>query len=276
MTTKDDHIEFVKRRFDSATQAWRDLYYKPKMVNDLVLCDRKDIAVAFLTKYLKSDSKVLDAGCGAGVVALDIVKKGFYVHGIDISPQMIALCKRSFEQAEIDVSQYTFSTKNLAEPDLPAASFDAIVALGVLEYQQNEHEILRNFRKIVKPGGVLICSGPIKTRLSNYFGLGSLLVRICRTIGSRISKKISKPVRFDINHYSLCKLRVLLEMNGFDVREYMRHGYADFSFMNRLIGAGGNIFLHRIFTKLSGILPIDRWANDIVMVSIRKRVASEE
>lgn len=268
MPIKNNHIDFVKKNFDIKAQMWKDLYHKLNKANYIVLNNRKHISVAFLCKYLKPNSKILDAGCGTGIVAIDIVEKGFFVHGVDISPKMIELCNQTFSQKGIDTSKYLFSVGNLLDIDFPDNSFDAIMALGFLEYQKDEHELLKRFQKIIRPGGVLICSGPIRIGVSNYFGLGTLLYRGYKTIGRKLSKKIVKPV--GINAYSLARFKMLMESNGFNLIDYKRHGYANFILLNKLIGSKGEILLYRIFTKLSTFLPIDRWANDIIVVAVKQ------
>jgi 2-polyprenyl-3-methyl-5-hydroxy-6-metoxy-1,4-benzoquinol methylase len=254
MSIKNSHIDLVKTHFDINAQMWKDLYYNFNKSNEIVLSNRKNISVAFLCKYLKHNSKILDAGCGAGIVAMDIVQKGFFVHGIDISPKMIEICNQTFSQKEIDTCKYLFSVGNLVDIDFPDNFFDGIIALGFLEYQKDEHEILKRFRKIIRPGGVLICSGPTKIRLSNYFRLRA--------------KKVSKSI--SINKYSLSRFKMLMKHSGFNLIDYKRHGYSNFMNLNRFFGSKGDILLYRIFTKLSTFLPIQRWANDIIVVAVKQ------
>lgn len=264
---KNDHINFVRTYFSVNAQKWKDLYHKADSANYIVLRNRKNIAVSFLLKYLKRGSKILDVGCGAGVVSIDIVQRGFFVYGIDISSKMIALCNQTFSQARIDTRRYIFSVDDFTNIDIPDNSFDAIIALGFLEYQKDEHSILKKFQKIIKPGGILICSGPMKIKLSNYFGFGSLLILVYKVIGSKFSKKILPPTPFDINKYSLGRFKKLMTCTGFNLIDYKRHGYSDFVVLNKVIGPKGNILMHYFFTKISKFLPIDRWASDIIVVA---------
>ena len=38
--------------------------------------------------------KLLDVGCGTGVVSIDLIRKDYFVHALDISQSMIALLKK--------------------------------------------------------------------------------------------------------------------------------------------------------------------------------------
>jgi 2-polyprenyl-3-methyl-5-hydroxy-6-metoxy-1,4-benzoquinol methylase len=267
MIINKNHIDNVKTHFDINAQEWKDLYFKFNDANDLVLSNRTKIALDFLCKYLKHGSIILDAGCGAGIFSINAVQKGFFVHGIDISTKMIELCKETFYKKGIDTSKYRFLCGDFVDIDFPDNYFDAVIALGFLEYQKDEYEILERLRKIIRPGGLLICSGPIKIKFSNYFGLGALGYKGYKTIGSRLSKNIARPI--SINKYDLSKFKVLMKSIGFDLIDYKRHGYASFMIIDKLIGPKGDFLLYRFFNKLSKFLPIDRWANDIIVVAVK-------
>jgi len=249
-------VDPVKRYFDSTAQQWYDLYHTPKTANDKVLQNRKNAAIAFTCEYLKPGAKILDAGCGAGVVAMGLVDKGFTVHGIDVSQNMVDICERTFSQSGIHLSKYVFTVGDVAGADYAQGSFDGILALGFLEYQKNEHKVLTHFHEILQPGGIVVVSGPIKTRFSNYFGL--------RDNRGTIS----------INRYNPSRFEELFESTGFTLVEYKRYGYANFRHIRpfgrlfRLIGV--DAFLHHTLTRISRFLPIDRFANDIIAVATKK------
>ena len=271
MQKQNRHIDNVKIHFNRNALCWNDLYQKCAIVNDIVLDNRKNICVSFLQKYLKSDSKILDAGCGAGLVALEVVQKGFFIHGIDISLPMIKYCEQNFLKSGIPSSKYLFTLGNIIDIDFPKGTFDGIIALGFLEYQENESQVLEYFHKILRPGGKLIISGPIKIKISNFFGLAILLRKIYSAIKLKVNKDYSgyKPV--SINKYSLSRFKKLLKYTGFTLIDYKRHGYSNFEiiegiYLKKVIGYRGERFLFNMFNKISDIIPIDRFANDIIVV----------
>ena len=70
--------------------------------------------------------KVVEMGCGSGVLARELTGAGFDVHGFDASPSMIAIARETAPRARFDVAR-------LDEAEIPPC--DAIVAMGeVLNY----------------------------------------------------------------------------------------------------------------------------------------------
>ena len=90
---------------------------------------------------------ILDAGCGTGEVARWMARQGARPYGLDISPEMCFLVAERSENIP-------FLTHDLSEP-LPFNDdrFDAVVALGCLEYIEHIEDTLREFARVLRPGG---------------------------------------------------------------------------------------------------------------------------
>src|SRR3989344_2471859 len=107
------------------------------------------IILGVISKYLKKNDNILDIGCGAGSVALFLAKKGYRVHGIDISKKAISTCiesarilrlkNASFEQVDFPNS-------------LPNKKFDVIICTEVLEHLANDNKALYSLFSILKHG----------------------------------------------------------------------------------------------------------------------------
>ncbi|HVG24272.1 MAG TPA: class I SAM-dependent methyltransferase, partial [Thermoanaerobaculia bacterium] len=69
--------------------------------------------------------RVVELGCGTGVLARELTRAGFDVHGFDVSPSMIALARETAPAAHFEVGAF--------DEELPPC--DAIIAMGeVLNY----------------------------------------------------------------------------------------------------------------------------------------------
>jgi 2-polyprenyl-3-methyl-5-hydroxy-6-metoxy-1,4-benzoquinol methylase len=267
MTNERDSMKNVREYFDKDSMRWRELYYDHYTASNKVLSDRKNYSINFLTKYLKPDVRVLDAGCGAGEVSIDIVRKGYYVHGIDISEKMINLCNETFSKLGIDNKRYDFTVEDITRGDLPNDSYDGILAIGFLEYQKDELKTLKILHDKLRSKGILIITGPIRARITNLFGLGI-------NIEDNFARAYIRNPHM-INMYNLSRFRKLLKSSGFTLIDYKRHGYADFYLLiwlsrlmqRELVTPKRSLMLHNGLTKISRIFPIDQFANDIIVVA---------
>jgi ubiquinone/menaquinone biosynthesis C-methylase UbiE len=103
---------------------------------------------------LEGDERLLDAGCGTGMMALRIAARypGCTVHGTDISPKMIAVARRDAERQGLAVDLCVGSVTDLPYPD---DSFDVVTTnimyhhLDLAEKRQAVTEIAH----VLKPGG---------------------------------------------------------------------------------------------------------------------------
>jgi SAM-dependent methyltransferase len=94
--------------------------------------------------------RVVDAGCGTGILARELTHAGFDVHGFDASPAMIALARETAPRAH-------FAVASVDSYDLPAC--DVIVAMGeVLNYAPLEvvHAFITRAARALRPGGMLV------------------------------------------------------------------------------------------------------------------------
>lgn len=104
----------------------------------------------FLQDYLKQESltTVLDIGSGTGTHAFAISQMGAQVHGVDLSDEMIEICKSKAMETK---STATFSVGNMLDLSGIKEHFDGIVCLGnTLAHVSREEElnqVLTQFRE---------------------------------------------------------------------------------------------------------------------------------
>ena len=149
-------IENVETFFENEHLRWKSLYKEKYIPTDLAKIKRKIISSNFISKYLPKNSKVLDVGCGAGMVSLELANQGYEIEGIDVSKKMINLCEEQFKSLEINKDKFKFKEGNIFELDLKENSYDGIIALGFLEYQKIESTSLDYLYKILKPNGFIV------------------------------------------------------------------------------------------------------------------------
>ena len=116
-----------------------------------------DIAISALNKYLqrfpikKNDTKILDAGCGPGHF-LSRLKEHGNIYGTDYSKDALAFC---LQKHSIPVF-----VSDLERIPIRSDYFDCIVSLETIEHVQQDVSVLREYHRILKPGGVCLISVP--------------------------------------------------------------------------------------------------------------------
>jgi 2-polyprenyl-3-methyl-5-hydroxy-6-metoxy-1,4-benzoquinol methylase len=262
-------LERLRAYFSASAREWQELYQRPRRVNDLVLAERRELAVAMIRELVAAGGRVLDAGCGAGLVGLDLAEQGYFVHGVDIAEPMLELSRRRFREAGIADERREFSCGELLSVELPRGSFDAIVALGFLEYQVDEAPLLARFRELLRPGGTLVVSGPTEIRIANYLGLSTRLRAELEQRG--LVERVQRGYGLGLHRYDPERFHALLGAAGLELVRCHGHGFVEFEGPLRRLPYAGERALHRLFTRLSGVLPLGRYGNDLLALGRKPR-----
>lgn len=97
--------------------------------------------------------RVLDAACGPGLYAAELVRRGAQVVGFDQSPRMVDLCRAR-------VSAGDFRVHDLGDPIgwLPDGDVDLVLCALAIEYVDDRVAALRELRRVLRPDGALALS----------------------------------------------------------------------------------------------------------------------
>ena len=141
-----DPKRIVAEGYDTMAEqylAWSDLRPSAARLRSLALAQ----------ELIPPGTDVLDLGCGAGIPMTATLADGRRITGVDISAAQIEL-------ARANVPPATFIQADLTTVDLPANSFDAVVAFYSLTHvPRAEHAALfGRIRSWLRPGGVFIAS----------------------------------------------------------------------------------------------------------------------
>jgi len=106
-------------------------------------------------ELLAPKSKVLDAGCGAGLPIAEMLAEHFDVIGVDFSKEQV-------ERAKKNVPNAHFFREDMTELDFPDESLDGICSYyAIIHIPREEHaSLFANFHRMLKTSGVaLLCLG---------------------------------------------------------------------------------------------------------------------
>ena len=107
--------------------------------------------VSILKKYAPNKNiKILDAGCGSGLVGIELIKSGYFkIYGVDFSRSMLDLVPKGIYK-NIKIADLN---KSLAFKD---QEFDSVLCVGTFTYGHVRPHALDEFIRITKKNG-LIC-----------------------------------------------------------------------------------------------------------------------
>ena len=97
--------------------------------------------------------RILDVGCGDGVLATRLAQDGARVTGIDASADMLAAAHRRARAAGVDVDLVEGDAGNLP---FPKGQFDCVVSVATLCFVEDARPTIREMVRVLKPGGRLI------------------------------------------------------------------------------------------------------------------------
>jgi ubiquinone/menaquinone biosynthesis C-methylase UbiE len=116
---------------------------------------RRDLVFEVLEK--RPSGRLLDAGCGAGHIINDAIKRGWDAVGFDFSEPMIALAHKFLSENGHDPGRATVG--NAADlSQYQDASFDVVTLLGVSQYlkPEDDQKTWSEVHRVLKPGGCVI------------------------------------------------------------------------------------------------------------------------
>lgn len=113
-----------------------------------------------LTKKI-GRGRVLDVGCGNGILLKHFLDDGWSACGVDLSP---------WAQKFAQKYGYELYSRELEKCELPDASFDAVTITSTLEHIPRPYQHIKEIMRVLRPGGIAYFAG-----IPNY---GSLSVRL--------------------------------------------------------------------------------------------------
>ncbi len=112
--------------------------------------------------------RVLDVGCGGGLLAESMAQRGAVVVGIDASEKAISVATTHAAQSGLAIDYRVTSAEELAKT---GAQFDVITAFEIVEHVANLKSFIGALSKLLKPGGLLLIATVNRTKRSFLLGV---------------------------------------------------------------------------------------------------------
>jgi ubiquinone/menaquinone biosynthesis C-methylase UbiE len=115
---------------------------------------------AFILPFLSPGMQVLDAGCGPGVMTLDLARRlgdGMVV-GLDMNEAQVRMGAQA--ATEEGLANAHFRAGSAYALPFPDASFDLVFSHALLEHLREPQRAMAEFQRVLKPGGVVGVATP--------------------------------------------------------------------------------------------------------------------
>ncbi|MDP8079811.1 bifunctional 2-polyprenyl-6-hydroxyphenol methylase/3-demethylubiquinol 3-O-methyltransferase UbiG [Phocoenobacter skyensis] len=150
-----DQNEIAK--FEKMAQSWWDPNGDFKPIHLL-----NPLRVSYIAEKSNGlfGKKVLDVGCGGGILSESMAKMGAQVTGLDMTTEPLNIAKQHALQngLEIDYQQITIEEFVTQQQSQNAEKFDVITCMEMLEHVPDPLSIIQSCKVLLKPDGVLFFS----------------------------------------------------------------------------------------------------------------------
>ena len=175
-TTKDFSNADEVKKFTSFAEDWWNPDGKMKPLHRFNPI-RVDYIVERLCKAFDRDInalkplhglKILDVGCGGGLLSESLALQGADVVGIDATEKMIAVATRHARENNVEVDYRFIDVQEIANTE---ERFDAVMALEVIEHVNEPEKFIQICSACLKKGGQLFVSTINRTLKSYAFAI---------------------------------------------------------------------------------------------------------
>ncbi len=149
--TENVHLHEINK-FGSQAERWWDRNGDFKTLHDV-----NPLRIRFIQKFISLQNKrIVDVGCGGGILTEGLAKKGANMLGIDLSEELIDIADLHGLESGVSANYKKISAEALAEAE--PTSFDHIVCMEMLEHVPEPGSVIAACATMVKPGGYVFFS----------------------------------------------------------------------------------------------------------------------
>lgn len=148
--TNADEVEIAK--FSELAHRWWDPESEFKPLHDI-----NPLRLGWIDRRAPlAGKRVLDIGCGGGILAEGMARAGAEVTGIDLSEKALSVARLHLYESKLTVDYRQIAAEALAEES--PAQFDLITCMEMLEHVPDPASVVRACAALLKPGGNVFLS----------------------------------------------------------------------------------------------------------------------
>ncbi|MEO5829485.1 MAG: bifunctional 2-polyprenyl-6-hydroxyphenol methylase/3-demethylubiquinol 3-O-methyltransferase UbiG [Rhodanobacter sp.] len=176
-------------KFDRVSQLWWDAQGKMGMLHTI-----NPLRSKFITDQItRANPRIVDVGCGGGILAEALARTGAQVTGIDLSELSLQVARRHAAEQGLAIDYRYQNAEQLALEQ--AGSFDVVTCMEMLEHVPDPSQVIAACARLLKPGGRAIFSTINRTPKAFLFAIvgGEYVLRLLPR-GTHSYRKLIRPV----------------------------------------------------------------------------------
>lgn len=163
-TRASEHTKAELERFNALAEEWWNPNGKFKSVLAFNAA-RVDVIIAGICEHFQrnkaaqlplSGLRILDVGCGAGLICEPLAKLGAEVTGVDGGEMNIAVARAHAESSGANITYHHALVEDLLAGNAGRQGFDVVLNTEVIEHVANQNELIATCANLVTSGGMLV------------------------------------------------------------------------------------------------------------------------
>lgn len=224
--------------FNRMAELWWDPHGKMGQLHAI-----NDLRLDFIaTRISAAQPRVIDVGCGGGILAEALHRSGARVTGIDLSELSLEVARQHAGCGGLDIDYRMLAAEDLVRDE--AGSFDAVTCMEMLEHVPHPDRVIASCAELLKPGGLAFFSTINRTLKALAFAIvaGEYILGLLSR-GTHSYSKLIKPV--EIRHWAASaglefKAVASLIYNPFTRRFRVAPNREDINYMACFVKKGGH------------------------------------
>ncbi|MBI3005426.1 MAG: class I SAM-dependent methyltransferase [Ignavibacteriales bacterium] len=246
----------MNRYFENALSFWEDIYERDTLEGSIYQ-RRKRVALSLIDELnLPRESNVLEIGCGAGLLTMDLAKKYSRVKAIDGVEPMVNVTRQKVAREGL---QHIVCVERGDAHSLQSSgnTFNLVVALGLIPWLHSPELAIKEMARVLKPGGYIVVSSDNRYRLNHLIdprlspGLSFLRAWI-KELLIKLTLCTRKQTPLPVRMYSLRTCDSFFFGSGLRKMKGVTVGFGPYSFFGKtLCSERLGIQIHEFLQRLS-------------------------
>jgi 2-polyprenyl-6-hydroxyphenyl methylase/3-demethylubiquinone-9 3-methyltransferase len=153
MSAESNVDPFEIDKFQSVASRWWDRESEFKPLHEI-----NPLRVSYIEQQAQGvkGKRILDVGCGGGILAEALAQQGAQVTGIDMAELSLKVARLHLHESALEIDYQLSTVEAFAEHN--TTQFDIVTCLELLEHVPDPASVITSAARLLKPGGVLFLS----------------------------------------------------------------------------------------------------------------------